>query len=70
MPLLCKQRVETSLGDEVGDNGTRLPAPSLNVRGQRGNTQISPAQARCLDLIRQKSVVQAQLGPPTRSRLP
>lgn len=42
MPL-CKQRVETRLGDEVGDNGTRLPAPSLDVRGPLACTNIARA---------------------------
>ena len=42
-PPLCKQRVETRLGDEVGDNGTRLPAPSLDVRGPPACANIAPA---------------------------
>jgi hypothetical protein len=40
---LCKQRVETRLGDEVGDNGIRLPAPSLDVRGPLACANIAPA---------------------------
>src|SRR5215203_4558984 len=42
-PRLCKQRVETRLGDEVGDNGTRLPAPSLDVRGPLACANIDRA---------------------------
>jgi hypothetical protein len=43
MPPLCNQRVETRLGDEVGDNGTRLPAPSLDVRGPLAWARIARA---------------------------
>jgi len=43
MPFLCKQRVETRLGDEVGHNGTRLPAPSLDVRGPLVCADLPPA---------------------------
>ena len=41
--VVCKQRVETRLGDEVGDNGTRLPAPSLDVRGPLACASIARA---------------------------
>src|SRR5829696_7043959 len=40
---LCKQSVETRLGDEVGDNRTRLPAPSLDVRGPLACADIALA---------------------------
>jgi hypothetical protein len=41
--VLCKQRVETRLGDEVDDNGTRLPALSLDVRGPLACANIALA---------------------------
>jgi hypothetical protein len=61
-PPLCKQRVETRLGDEVGDNGTRLPAPSLDVRGPLACANIAPA-GTAARLIRQRS---AQVLAPAR----
>ena len=48
---------ETRLGDEVADNGTRLPAPSLDVR-RPSNAQQSRPPARWVDLIRQRSGAQ------------
>ena len=54
MPPLCKQRVETRLGDEVGDNGH-------DCRRRRWtfvdpwHAQTSPPPAQRLDLIRQRS---------------
>ena len=40
---LCKRGSKRAPGDEVGDNGTRLPAPSLDVRGLPACANIARA---------------------------
>src|SRR5829696_5985763 len=50
---LVQAEGRTRLGDEVGDNVTRLPAPSLDVRGHLACANI--ARPGWLDLIRQRS---------------
>src|SRR5215203_2253136 len=51
---LCKQSVETRLGDEVGDNGHDCRRRRWAFV-DRWHAQTSPAPARRLDLIRQRS---------------